>query len=67
MQNGWNGSYRRALLDGSAWEREDCLRVKHGGSWDYVPWNLRAAFRFKANSGYWDEAIGFRVARTITP
>ena len=44
VEDCWNDSYTGAPADGSAWESGDCSeRVLRGGSWFYVPRNLRAA------------------------
>ena len=63
-----NDSYAGAPEDGSAWESGDCSRrVLRGGSWSYVPGNLRSADRNWYTSGDRGNIIGFRVARTLTP
>ena len=72
VQDCWNDSYAGAPGDGSAWENwesgADCsLRVLRGGSWYYDPRYLRAAFRFRLDTGNRDGVAGFRVARTFTP
>ena len=61
----YNTSYNGAPTNGSAWLTGDCsLRVYRGGSWNYLPRDVRAAIR------YWDTAtgrgngLGFRVSRT---
>ena len=64
----WNGSYRSAPSDGSAWEYGDCnVRVLRGGSWYNIPRFLRSAFRTGMITGLRDYSSGFRVARTLTP
>ncbi len=64
----WNGSYRGAPSDGSAWLSGDCAkRVLRGGSWFLSPAFLRAAFRIRITTGNRNGGIGFRVARTLTP
>ena len=64
----WNGSYRGAPTDGSAWESGDCRqRVLRGGSWLVEPWNLRSANRSRPAIGYRSDHAGFRVARTLAP
>ncbi len=64
----WNGSYRGAPSDGSAWLSGDCAkRVLRGGSWNDEPALLRAANRFWDPTDERNGSIGFRVARTLTP
>lgn len=67
-QDCWNGSYRGAPSDGSAWERGDCSRrVLRGGSWaSAFPTKLRSAYRNEDSSGNRYSDVGFRVARTLT-
>ena len=40
-------------------------RVYRGGSWNDDPKSFRSAFRNK--SGYGNNSVGFRVARTLPP
>ena len=64
----WNGNYRSAPSDGSAWEYGDCnVRVLRGGSWNDRPGVLRSADRYGGDSGVRLNGSGFRVARTLTP
>ena len=64
----WNGSYRGAPTDGSAWESGDCSwRVVRGGSWVNGPRILRSAYRVRVTAGIRGVDVGFRVARTLTP
>ena len=64
----WNDSHAGAPADGSSWESEDCdPRVLRGGSWNYLPRNLRSANRFGHTTGPRSDSAGFRVARTLTP
>ena len=68
VEDCWNGSYRGAPADGSAWESGDCeRRVLRGGSWNFIPGDLRSANRNGDPTGYRDLNAGFRVARTLTP
>ena len=61
----WNGNYNAAPADGSAWTEGACsLRVVRGGSWDFGPQLLRAAFRIRNATAYRFNSLGFRVART---
>ena len=67
VQDCWNGSYRGAPADGSAWQSGDCSRrVFCGGNWDEGSWGLRSAYRYRVPTGYRSNTFGFRVARTIT-
>ena len=68
VQDCWKGSYRGAPSDGSAWLWRDCEeRVLRGGSWNYFPKTLRAAYRNRNTAGVRSDLVGFRVARTLTP
>ena len=64
----WNGDYKGTRADGAPWKSGDCCyRVVRGGSWSYVPDDLRSAYRLWVNSDNRDYDLGFRVARTLTP
>ena len=65
----WNGSYKGAPSDGSAWVSSgDCNhRVLRGGSWNNNPWDLRSAIRNWLETGKRNNNYGFRVARTLAP
>ena len=68
VQDCWNDNYQGAPADGSAWTSGDCeIRVLRGGSWINQPGYLRAAFRNWFTTGGGASALGFRVARTLTP
>jgi formylglycine-generating enzyme required for sulfatase activity len=61
----WHRDYSGAPGDGSAWANRDCYeRVIRGGSWYSNPWALRAAVRVSSSQ---DNAVGFRLARTLIP
>jgi formylglycine-generating enzyme required for sulfatase activity len=72
VQDCYGDGYAGAPRDGSARSSTGCTtRVRRGGSWVDVPRNLRSASR-----GSWNRpgdlsdhssAIGFRLARTLTP
>ena len=67
VQDCWNSDYEGAPTDGSAWLSGDCgERVSRGGSWNYRPSGLRAAFRIRNTTGSRFSDYGFRVARTLT-
>ena len=62
----WNPSYSGAPADGRAWESGECLRrVVRGGSWVGDPGYMRSARRHSLGVGYFDDSVGFRVARTV--
>ena len=64
-QDCWNGNYRGAPTDGSAWAAGDCsLRAVRGGSWEDAPQGLRAAYRVGSPTVIRVYIRGFRVART---
>jgi formylglycine-generating enzyme required for sulfatase activity len=66
VQDCWNGSYKGAPADGSAWESGNCgLRVVRGGSWSSRPEDARVAGRGwdSPSNRYVDR--GFRLARTL--
>ncbi len=67
VEDCWHGSYHGAPVDGSAWTRGgDCgSRVLRGGSWNYIPWSLRSAYRERSATGHRLSVVGFRVARTL--
>ncbi len=61
-------SYSKAPTDGrKAPDTNGCSRVLRGGSWNFIPQNLRAAFRFHFLPGNRGSLIGFRLARTLLP
>ncbi len=70
VEDCWRGDYAGAPVDGGAWESGgNCdWRVVRGGSWDYEPRYLRAAFRSRVTPiiRFFD-ILGFRIARTLTP
>ena len=68
VEDCWNETYAGAPADGSAWEQGDCnRRGLRGGSWYFIPRNLRSAFRDRVITGHRDYFIGFRVARNLPP
>ena len=65
-QDCWNGSYKGAPGDGSAWLSGECgQRVLRGGSWSNFPNDLRSAYRNYSTTGFRISYIGFRLARTL--
>ena len=69
VEDCWHESYAGAPRGGSAWmSGGECrVRVIRGGSWAYIPRNLRSANRNWdfSEDRYYD--LGFRIARTLTP
>jgi len=62
----WNESNSGNPADGNARTTGDCsLRVVRGGSWNYSPTYLRAAFRYWNENGNRNSGQGFRVARKL--
>ena len=46
-------------------DRQAASRVLRGGSFDYVEWFARCAFRLHYYPGYWNFDVGFRVAAPV--
>ena len=68
VEDCWNDSYAGSPADGSAWLAGNCTeRVLRGGSWNFEPSYLRAAYRFRFTTGNRNYFYGFRVARTLAP
>ncbi len=62
----WNENYHNAPDNGAAWTTGDCgPRVLRGGSWNFVPMDLRSADRFRNDAGSRYGYYGFRLARTL--
>ena len=65
-QDCWNGSYKGAPSDGTAWLSGNCgRRVLRGGSWYFNPIYLRSANRYRITTGDRSVSVGFRLARTL--
>jgi formylglycine-generating enzyme required for sulfatase activity len=63
-QDCWNGDYKGAPTDGSAWGSGECfMRAVRGGSWDDHPLGVRAAYRVGSPMVIRLYSRGFRVAR----
>jgi formylglycine-generating enzyme required for sulfatase activity len=68
VQDCYQDNYNGAPTDGSAWTSGDCNRgVVRGGSWDYLPRDLRSASRAGPATDRRSSSLGFRVGRTLTP
>jgi formylglycine-generating enzyme required for sulfatase activity len=62
----WNGNYRGAPADGSAWLQGDCRkRVLRGGSWRNDADSLSATTRLNYDVDVRYPAHGFRIARDL--
>ena len=64
----YQDTYNGAPIDGSARNSGDCAgRVVRGGAWNGSPRYLRSASRYWSATAERDGAVGFRVARTLSP
>jgi formylglycine-generating enzyme required for sulfatase activity len=63
----WHENYDDAPDGGSAWTTPDSAgeRVVRGGSWLNGPSSVRAGCRFRFDSGFRLDNVGFRLARTL--
>jgi formylglycine-generating enzyme required for sulfatase activity len=60
--------YAGAPINGDPWITPEChARQIRGGAWSWSPQFLRSAARSAADADVRSDAIGFRVARTLTP
>ena len=65
-QDCWNGSYKGAPSNNTAWLSGECSRrVLRGGSWYNGPDYLRSANRDKSSVGVRGSNDGFRLAKTL--
>ncbi len=68
VEDCYQDSYAGAAIDGSARTGGDCAgRVVRGGAWNGSPRYLRSASRYWSATAERDGAVGFRVARTLSP
>lgn len=66
VEDCYKDSYAGAPSDGSAVQARDCkLRILRGGSWNYHPVALRAAYRYATFGDLRVNQAGFRVARSL--
>ena len=66
VEDCWNGDFKGAPTDGSAWLSGDCaIRVQRGGAWGYPRTYLRIAVRGRQAQGYRYINAGVRAAREI--
>jgi formylglycine-generating enzyme required for sulfatase activity len=66
VEDCWNGDYRGAPDDGSAWTRGDCnRRVVRSGAFNNTPAFARSAFRFWEVGQLRSAFVGFRVVRDL--
>ena len=42
------------------------MRIARGGGWTAVRKMVRGGFRVGGNPGYWDDSLGYRLARTLS-
>ena len=68
VEDCWNETYVGAPADGTARQNGDCTRhAARGGSWFFLPRNLRSASRARVFHLQDDKDLGFRVAKTLAP
>jgi formylglycine-generating enzyme required for sulfatase activity len=67
LQDWYHDSYKGAPTDGSAWQSPaGSCRVVRGGSWNYLPGYLRAAYRFNVSfPTFRYDYFGIRLARSL--
>jgi formylglycine-generating enzyme required for sulfatase activity len=67
VQDCYHNDHDGMPTDGSAWTSGDCTRrVVRGGSWNYLPRDLRSASRGLNPTDLRDNGLGFRVERTLS-
>jgi formylglycine-generating enzyme required for sulfatase activity len=66
-QDTWHENYNNAPTNGTAWLTggDNSRRVLRGGSWIYVDYFCRVAYRSGSLPSYRDDGNGFRLARGI--
>jgi formylglycine-generating enzyme required for sulfatase activity len=65
-QDCYNDSYSGAPTNGNAWLSGNCAqRVVRGGSWNYLPRDLRSAYRNWNSASIRNGSVGFRLAQDL--
>jgi formylglycine-generating enzyme required for sulfatase activity len=65
----WHDSYEGAPVDSRIWTKatknyedgEETKKLLRGGSWDFIDWYCRSAYRFGGDARYRNLNVGFRV------
>jgi formylglycine-generating enzyme required for sulfatase activity len=66
VEDCYRGNLGQQPSDGAAYVGGACTsRVLRGGSWDYMPQDLRSAYRFRLHPERRFNFIGFRLARSL--
>lgn len=65
-EDDWHETYHNAPKDGTAWveTKRTAFRVLRGGSWNYLPYYCRAAYRVRDYPNIRNLNYGFRCAKT---
>jgi len=61
----WRGDYLSGHVIDPTGPSSGEVRVVRGGFWNVFAWNVRSALRYRDNPGSRNNAIGFRLIRTI--
>ncbi len=70
IEDCWHATYQGAPSDSSAWTTacaDGTSRVVRGGSWSYLPQNVRSASRDRYRTVVRSDGLSFRVARMLEP
>ena len=69
VQDSWHDNNQGPPADGSEWmdAAANSWRVLRGGSWNFIPRDLRAANRDWDTPDSRSGTVGFRIARTLLP
>lgn len=66
VEDCYRGNLRNQPADGAAFVGGTCSsRVLRGGSWDYLPGDIRSAYRMRLHPDRRFNFIGFRLARSL--